>query len=338
MVALDDCVRSAVISIEDLFQQLQLQSENSNPANEAHSHPAIPRSAIPHPAIVIVDCRFSLMQPHLGRQQYEAGHLPGAYYLDLNQDLSSPVGRHGGRHPLPDPTVLADKLTAMGVTSETWVVAYDDSRFAFAARLWWLLRYLGHDRVAVLNGGWSAWQAAGLPTTTDLPLPRQGNFLPQPNLSAIVDIHRIRAGLPPIEGHQPSQAETVPPSLLIDSREAVRYRGESEPIDPVAGHIPGAINAPWQEVTDEQGFVRSLDWQRDRWHTLLGDGTEIPESSARPEISENLEISPEIIVYCGSGVTACVNLLSLHQVGIPAKLYPGSWSDWCSYLIEPVEI
>ncbi|OUC14611.1 MAG: sulfurtransferase [Alkalinema sp. CACIAM 70d] len=289
--------------MEDLFHELQLQSEVSNPNN-------------PQASIVIVDCRFSLMQPHLGRQQYETSHLPGAYYLDLNQDLSSPVATHGGRHPLPNPDVLAVQLTAMGITPETLVVAYDDSRLAFAARLWWLLRYLGHDRVAVLNGGWSAWQAAGLPTTTEIPPPRPGAFVPCPNPQEIVDIQDIRAGLQPIESRHQSQPDPGAPIVLIDSRESVRYRGESEPIDPIAGHIPGAVNYPWQEVTDENGFVQSLETQRDRWKSL---------SANQP--------SPEIIAYCGSGVTACVNLLSLYQVGIPAKLYPGSWSDWCSYLV-----
>ncbi|MGI0495112.1 sulfurtransferase [Alkalinema pantanalense CENA528] len=295
MVTLDHFARSAVISIEDLCHQLQLQSEGNNPDN-------------PHASIVIVDCRFSLMQPLLGRQQYETSHLPGAYYLDLNQDLSSPVATHGGRHPLPNPEVVAAQLTAMGITPETLVVAYDDSRLAFAARLWWLLRYLGHDRAAVLNGGWSAWQAAGLSTTAEIPPPRQGAFVPRPNPQAIVNIQDIR--------ERQSQPELESKMILIDSRESVRYRGESEPIDPIAGHIPGAVNYPWQTVTDENGFVQSLDIQRDRWKAL---------SAAPP--------SPEIIAYCGSGVTACVNLLSLYQVGIPAKLYPGSWSDWCSYLV-----
>lgn len=252
--------------------------------------------------IVIVDCRFSLADPYLGRQLYTEGHIPGAHYLDLNQDLSSPVQPHGGRHPLPQLDEFANKLTEIGIrsgTEGTWVVAYDDSRFAFAARLWWLLRYLGHDRVVVLDGGFQGWQAAGYPVTTVLPQPQIGHFIPQPRPEWIVDIAAVKA----------RQDEVI----LIDSREAERYRGEREPIDPIAGHIPGALNYPWQEVTDPQGYVLPALAQQQRW--------------------ANLPSYQEIVVYCGSGVTACVNLLSLELAGIPiAKLYPGSWSDWCSYL------
>jgi thiosulfate/3-mercaptopyruvate sulfurtransferase len=253
------------------------------------------------PGVAIVDCRFSLMQPQLGRQEYEKAHIPGAYYLDLNLDLSSPVQRHGGRHPLPDPFVLGQVLAAMGIHTHTRVVAYDASRLAFAARLWWLLRYLGHDRVAVLDGGFPAWQAAEYPVTSAIPPARAGQWFPQPQPHQVVDIHRVK-----LRHNQPGV-------VLIDSREPERYRGEREPIDPVAGHIPGAINFPWQDVTDHAGHVKPMQEQQARWST----------------------ISPgaEVIVYCGSGVTACVNLLSLHLAGVEGgKLYAGSWSDWCSYL------
>lgn len=257
--------------------------------------------------LVIADCRFALAQPQLGRQQYEDSHIPGAFYLDLNQDLSSPVEAHGGRHPLPDPAQLAQKLTAIGVRSvlqstdptATLVVVYDDSRFAFASRLWWLLRYYGHDRVALLDDGWSGWQTAGYPVTADLPQPRTGDFVPQLQLDWIVDRDEIQAQL---------NSEAF---VLVDSREAERYRGEQEPIDPIAGHIPGAINYPWQGVTDNKGLAHSVETQQQRW-------ADLPDG--------------EVVVYCGSGVTACVNLLSLAMAGRSAKLYPGSWSDWCSYL------
>ncbi|KAM3096845.1 sulfurtransferase [Phormidesmis sp. 146-12] len=247
--------------------------------------------------VTIVDCRFSLMEPDLGRQQYEQGHIPGAYYLDLNRDLSSPVGRHGGRHPLPDVVALGAKLSEMGVTNLTQVVAYDDSRFAFSARLWWLLRYLGHDRVSVLNGGFRAWQAAGNLTTTRQPDRRSGSFIPQPQSDWVVDIAAVQA-----------KKDSV---ALVDSREVERYRGEREPIDPIAGHIPGAVNYPWQDVTNADGFLIE---QPDRW--------------------ADVRSASEILVYCGSGVTACVNLLSLELAGIDAKLYAGSWSDWCSYQVS----
>jgi len=258
------------------------------------------------PQVVVVDCRFALMQPELGQQQYRTSHIPGAYYLDLNRDLSSPVGQYGGRHPLPDPEEFAAKLRVIGVDSEglngpTLVVAYDDSRLAFASRLWWLLRYLGHSNVAVLDGGFTPWQAAGYPVTAELPTPQTGNFAPQQQPEQLVDINVVKA------------RKDVPNVILVDSRESDRYRGEREPIDPVAGHIPGAVNYPWQEVTNEQGYLRPTVEQRDRW-------TEVASAE-------------EILVYCGSGVTACVNLLSLELAGInKGKLYAGSWSDWCSYL------
>ena len=244
------------------------------------------------------------MQPALGQEQYQAGHIPGAAYLDLNQDLSSPVGEHGGRHPLPEIDRLSNRLSAMGVHSAlpkpTLVVAYDDSRLAFASRLWWLLRYLGHDRVAVLDGGFAGWQAAGYPVTQAVPAPKAGAFVPRSQPDRVANIEQVKA-------HQ-----GLPGVVLVDSREPERYRGEHEPIDPIAGHIPGAVNYPWQTVTDAEGYVYPADAQRERWH--------------------DIETAAEILVYCGSGITACVNLLSLDLAGIPTgKLYAGSWSDWCSY-------
>ena len=252
--------------------------------------------------LAIVDCRFALMQPEQGRQQYQASHIPGAFYLDLNQDLSSPVQQHGGRHPLPNFAELVAKLESIGISSQppTLVVIYDDSRLAFAARLWWLLRYLGHDRVAVLDGGFSAWQSAGYPVTAEAPVASLGKFNPKQNSSMVVDIATVKA------------RKDLPGVVLVDAREAERYRGEREPIDPITGHIPGAVNYPWQAVTDDRGFLRPVSEQQQHW--------------------ANLPPADEIVVYCGSGVTACVNLLSLELAGIHhAKLYAGSWSDWCSY-------
>jgi thiosulfate/3-mercaptopyruvate sulfurtransferase len=259
--------------------------------------------------IAIVDCRFALADPDLGRQQYLTAHLPGARYLDLNRDLSSPVGKHGGRHPLPDTQVFEAKLAEMGINDRTLVIAYDDSRFAFAARLWWLLRYYGHDRVAVLDGGYSNWVKAGYPVTAELPAPvERGNVRLQPQPERIVEIDRVRA------------IQNSPAHLLIDSREEERYLGKSEPIDPRAGHIPGAVNYPWQGVSTPDGFVVPVEAHRERWAAIS------------PELNPLAQPLVERIVYCGSGVTACVNLLSLELAGITtAKLYPGSWSDWCSY-------
>ncbi|UBF28333.1 sulfurtransferase [Kovacikia minuta CCNUW1] len=255
--------------------------------------------------VAIVDCRFSLMQPELGQQQYQASHIPGAYFLDLNQDLSGPVEKHGGRHPLPDGAILAGKLETMGISSNppaepTLVVAYDDSRQAFAARLWWLLRHLGHEHVAVLDGGFAAW-AAGYAVSTEIHAPKAGKFIPEPHLEQVVDIEQVK------------ERKDLPGVVLVDSREGDRYRGEREPIDPIAGHIPSAVNYPWQGVTNDQGYLLPAAEQRQHWTKL-----------AQAE---------EILVYCGSGVTACVNLLSLELAGIQTgRLYPGGWSDWCSHL------
>ena len=254
------------------------------------------------PQVVIVDCRFALADPELGYQQYQMSHIPKAHYLDLNKDLSAPVERHGGRHPLPNLKELANKLAAIGVNfQETQVVAYDDSRLAFAARLWWLLRYLGHDKVALLDGGWTAWQSQGYPVTDVVPTNKPGTFIPQLRDYWLVDIDAVKV------------RKDLPGVAVVDSRESDRYLGKHEPIDPIAGHIPGAINYPWQDVTNPQGYLRSIAEQQQRWR--------------------DVEQDTEVIVYCGSGVTACVNLFSLELAGIhTGKLYAGSWSDWCSYL------
>ncbi|MEM6349617.1 MAG: sulfurtransferase [Cyanobacteria bacterium P01_D01_bin.14] len=255
--------------------------------------------------VVVFDCRFALADPTLGYRQYQQGHIPGAYHLDLNRDLSSPVAAHGGRHPLPDWAAFVDRLNLTGVQSEppTQVVIYDDARFAFAARLWWMLRYLGHERVALLDGGWGAWQQAGLPVEQREPRPRIGRFIPQPLPSWTVSIEGLR------------QRQTDLGSLLIDSRAPERFRGEQEPIDPIAGAIPGAINAFWQDVTNEAGYLKPSAELARHW--------------------AKVDDADEVVVYCGSGVTACVNLFSMAVAGKPmGKLYPGGWSDWCSYLKE----
>jgi thiosulfate/3-mercaptopyruvate sulfurtransferase len=259
--------------------------------------------------LAILDCRFALADPHLGYQQYLVAHIPGARYLDLNRDLSGPVCEHGGRHPLPDDRVLGAKLAAIGINSHTQIVIYDDSRFAFAARLWWLLRYYGHDRVAVLDGGYSNWLKAGYPIAGEVPaVARTGDFTPQIQPNWTVDIEGVRA------------IQTSPTHLLIDAREPDRYLGKTEPIDPRAGHIPSAVNYPWQDVSTPEGFILPIDRQQQRWAAIS------------PDLEPNGLPSKTIVVYCGSGVTACVNLLSLEIAGIAnAKLYPGSWSDWCSY-------
>lgn len=249
---------------------------------------------------VVFDCRFSLADPQEGRRLYELGHVPGAHYIDLNRDLAGAVRAHGGRHPLPDPARFASTLARFGVGLDTDVVAYDDSRLAFAARLWWLMRALGYRPPALLNGGYQGFLAAGgkpqmaVPQSQSGPVPAVGEF----------------RGYCDIDGVRDAQASGA---VLVDSREARRYAGLEEPIDPVAGHIPGAINRPWQGVTDAAGRVLDSAGQRAHWDNALG--------------------SAPLVVYCGSGVTACVNLFSLALLGRDdATLYAGSWSDWCSYL------
>ena len=252
--------------------------------------------------LILIDCCFSLQEPDRGRKQYEEQHIPGAYYFDLNADLSSTPQKHGGRHPLPNISELATKLSAIAVQSDnpSLIVAYDNSRLAFASRFWWLMRFLGHERVVLLDGGVDAWKEKGYAVTSDIPVATSGNFIPNPDYDWIVDIEAVK------------QRKDLPEVVLVDSRVRERYLGEIEPIDPIAGHIPGAINYPWQEVTDGNGYIQAFEYQHNRWKKV-----------------KNAE---QVIVYCGSGVTACVNLLSLAIAGIKTtKLYAGSWSDWCSY-------
>lgn len=254
------------------------------------------------PQIVIIDCRFRLDNPNWGEKSYRQSHIKGAYYLNLNQDLSSEVQLHGGRHPLPDINVLAQKFAQMGIIkNETLVVAYDDSCLAFASRLWWLLRYLGHNAVVLLDGGWHDWIKHKYPVSNNIPQPKLGSFLPEPNQDWLVDINAVKSA-------QDNNTVTI-----IDSRDRHRYLGLSEPIDPIAGSIPSAVNSPWKQVTNESGYLQPLATQQQLW--------------------QGYQAAEEIIVYCGSGVTACVNLFSLSMAGFNnTKLYPGGWSDWCSYL------
>lgn len=250
-----------------------------------------------HPPVV-VDCRFSMANPEEGESQYRAGHLPGASYLHLDRDLSAPRARVGGRHPLPSAEDFTNRMRRIGLSGERMLVAYDDSRSAFAARLWWLARYFGHANVRVLNGGFRAWCDAGLPLDAQAVAPTPGDFTARPDNSRVVDYESLSASL--------SSGNLV----LVDSREVGRYRGLEEPVDPVAGRIPGAVNRPWVEVTEENGRFREPGVQGARW--------------------EGLGPVDQIVVYCGSGVTACLNLLSLELAGLGgARLYPGSWSDWC---------
>lgn len=250
---------------------------------------------------LIIDCRFNLLDKKLGFEQYAEGHIPGAFYLDLEKDLSGPVSLHGGRHPLPSTEQFAHTLRLMGLSSERQVVVYDNSQMAYAARCWWLLKYFGHDNVSLLDGGYSAWvEGGGLVDRRQPKMPLYGHFIAQPGQRPVRHIEEIKS----LQGQL----------TLIDSREPVRYAGIEEPIDPVAGHIPGALNVHWQLNLDENGKFHKPEFHKSQW--------------------QHLDPAREIVVYCGSGVTACVNLLSLELAGIPASLYPGSWSDWSSYLVD----
>lgn len=247
--------------------------------------------------LVIVDCRFALGKPEAGLEEYRKDHIPGALYFHLEHDLSAPKGKHGGRHPLPDPQALAALFSRSGIDGHTTVIAYDDQEMAMAGRLWWLLRYMGHDKVAVLDGGYTAWKQAGYEVTAEIPAPRPRTFVPHVRTDMLVDNQDVR--------------ERSEQTVLLDSRAGERYRGEQEALDPKAGHIPGAEHFFYKE-------------------NLASDKTMLPVETLKERIAP-FE-GKEIIVYCGSGVTACTNLLALHAAGrTDAKLYAGSWSDWSSY-------
>jgi thiosulfate/3-mercaptopyruvate sulfurtransferase len=252
------------------------------------------------PKWVIVDCRFSLANSDSGGYAYRHGHIPHARYAHLNNDLSSAITDFTGRHPLPDFTLLAKKLGAWGISNNSQVVAYDDAGGAFAGRLWWLLRCLGHDNVAVLDGGIQQWQRQGLALTTTLPILQSTTFRLYLNPSHWLNALKVQNSL---------ASKTI---SLIDARTPERYRGEQEPIDPVAGHIPGALNRPFQLNLDRQGLFLSAGSLGKQFKQLIG--TRTPE---------------QVVHYCGSGVTACHNLLAMEYAGLTgSKLYAGSWSDW----------
>lgn len=249
---------------------------------------------------IIVDCRFSLADTEAGAKAYRHGHIPNARYAHLDKDLSSAITDFTGRHPLPNFSLLAKKLGDWGITNTSQVVAYDDAGGAFAGRLWWLLKCMGHDKVAVLNGGIKQWQKQGLPVTTTLPTVKPTTFRAYLDESAWLNAVQV----------QNSLAQKA--ICLIDARTPERYRGEQEPIDPVAGHIPGALNRAFQLNLNSNGLFLSAEQLREQFKQLIG--TSAPE---------------QVVHYCGSGVTACHNLLAMEYAGLTgSKLYAGSWSEW----------
>ncbi|MFC7441358.1 sulfurtransferase [Laceyella putida] len=257
------------------------------------------------PRVIIVDCRFQLGQPDAGRNAYRQDHIPGAFYLDLEQDLSGPLSTHGGRHPLPVPELFAKTVGAIGIDDSVTVVAYDNQGGAMAGRLWWLLTYLGHPQARVLNGSYSLWKKQGYPISAELPSAQPRLFQPRVQPQLVATMEEVKAKL------------QDPETVIIDSREGVRYRGEKEPIDPVAGHIPGAKHYFFKEAFAEEGQLK--------------------QSKALEEHFANIPKDKEVIVYCGSGVTATPNILALREAGYHrVKLYAGSWSDWISYPDNPI--
>ena len=258
------------------------------------------RLAVPETRTVVFDCRHDLSRAQWGREEFAAAHVPGAVFAHLDQNLSGPVTPQSGRHPLPNPDALAAFLGAAGVDADTDVVAYDQDKSAFAARLWWLLRWLGHERVAVLNGGLAAWQAAGLPLQS-APAPRRAQpFVVRPALAQALTTADVQREL---------EAGRM---LLLDARAADRFAGHNETIDPVAGHVPGARNQPFALNLDASGRLRSTAALGAMWRGALGD---TPPS--------------QVVAMCGSGVTACHNLLAMELAGLSgARLYAGSFSEW----------
>lgn len=276
-------MRNSVIDIEDLHARLA------------------------EPGTVVLDCRFTLSDPGAGRRDYEFGHIPGARYVDLDRDLARRPGPHDGRHPLPAPETFAATLGRLGIDRATRVVAYDDASAAFAARAWWMLRWLGHADVSVLNGGLAAWREAGFPLESAQPQWTATMYAPwradNDSCVATDDVFRLQA-----EGH-----------VLLDARAAARFRGEVEPIDPVAGHVPGAVNLP---------FDRCLE----------ADGRFLEPAAVHRAFATALDGRPAIAM-CGSGVTACHLVLAMAYAGLPtAQLYVGSWSEWIRDPERPVAV
>ncbi len=249
--------------------------------------------------VTIVDVRFDLQQSDLGRKLYKEAHLPGAHFLDINKDLSGETGRHGGNHPLPNVDKLAKKLGSIGIHLDRKVVFYDDADGMFAARAWWLLNYMGHKQNMILEGGYQAWVEQGYQVTSVLPESDPVMFHAEVSPDEVVTIQEV-------QDRDPTK------SVLIDSRSFARYIGEEEPLYQKAGHIPGAKHYFWQDVLTNEG----------KWK----------DQAALREHFKALENKEEIIVSCGSGISACPNVIALKKAGFKhVKLYPGSFSDWISY-------
>lgn len=260
------------------------------------------------PAWVVCDCRHDLAQYEFGRNAYAKAHIPGARFLHLDEDLSGPKTGVNGRHPLPHPITFTLRLAALGIDNGKQVVAYDNAGGVYASRLWWMMRWVGHQSVAVLDGGFDAWVKAGQSVTDKPPAIKASTFTPNPSPQLLVDTRAVMANLAG-KGFD-----------VIDARSPDRFRGENETLDPVAGHIPGAVNRFFKLNLDQDGSFKPATALQQEFTTLLGghDAT-------------------RIVHQCGSGVTACHNLLAMEIAGLTgSRLYPGSWSEWVSDRTRPV--
>jgi thiosulfate/3-mercaptopyruvate sulfurtransferase len=257
--------------------------------------------------VALFDCRFDLADTEAGRAAYLAGHIPGAFYLHLDDDLSAPAGPRG-RHPLPDRAAFAARLAAYGLNAGQQVVAYDAAGGAYAARLWWMLRWVGHEAVAVLDGGLPAWAASGRRLVHDVPAPAAGSFRAAPPLASAADVDEVLNG---IGGDM----------AVVDARAPHRFRGESDPLDPVSGRIPGARNRFFRDNLDAAGRFKPGDVLAAEWRAVLA-GTP----------------AGQVVHQCGSGVTATHNVLAMEVAGLSgSRLYPGSWSEWIADPARPIE-
>ncbi|QSI78404.1 sulfurtransferase [Niveibacterium microcysteis] len=260
------------------------------------------------PSLVVFDCRHDLAKPGYGRDAFASGRIPYARFLHLDDDLSGPKTGRNGRHPLPSAEDFVALMRSHGVSETTQVVAYDDAGGMYAARLWWMLRWVGHDAVAVLDGGFAAWRDAALPISTDAPL-----NLPHGTLS-------LRPGVASVSADDVLANLASAAFQVVDARAPDRFRGENETLDPVGGHIPGAINRFFRDNLAPDGRFKTPAQLAEEWRSRLGD---------RPVA--------QLVCQCGSGVTACHNLLALEVAGLSgARLYPGSWSEWCADPTRPV--
>lgn len=260
------------------------------------------------PQWIVCDCRHDLADYHSGRRAYDEAHIPGARFVHLDEDLSGPKTGHNGRHPLPHPLTFALRLGALGIDNGRQVVAYDASGGCYAARLWWMLRWVGQVRVAVLDGGWQAWTAAGHPITAERPARERTTYTLRPRPDLAVDAAYVTSHL------------NDPEVAVLDARSEDRFRGENETLDPVAGHIPGALNRFFRQNLDANGRFKAPEMLRQEISALLGDRD-----------------SRDAVHQCGSGVTACHNLLAMEHAGLTgSRLYAGSWSEWVSDPARPV--